>query len=94
MNTQFDLEQQILDCWGICEDLDTLMEGVMDRDMTQDDIANVLIGMKALYQLKFSKTFETFERLLKQQREYRDQFKQKHEDHTQEFFGYTEPDED
>lgn len=94
MTTQFDLEQQILDCWGVCEDLDVLMEGVLDRDMTQDDIANVLIGMKTLYNLKFSRTFETFETLLKQQRNERDQFKQAHEGKVKEFFGYTEPDED
>ena len=60
---RFELEQKILDCWGICDDLEVLCEGVLDRDMNSDQIANVLIGMKELYHLKFEKTFEIFEHL-------------------------------
>lgn len=58
---QFDMEQQIMNCWNVCEDLDTLMEGVLERDMTRDRITNALMGMKELYQLKFETLFETFE---------------------------------
>jgi hypothetical protein len=60
---QFDMEQQIMTCWNVCEDLDTLMEGVLERDMTRDRITNALMGMKELYQLKFETLFENFEAL-------------------------------
>lgn len=63
---QFDMEQQIMTCWNVCEDLDTLTEGVLDRGMTTDQISNVLIGMKELYQLKFEKLWEHFEALCAQ----------------------------
>lgn len=63
---QFDMEQQIMTCWNVCEDLDTLSEGVVERNMTTDNIANVLIGMKDLYQLKFEKLMEQFEDLVKE----------------------------
>ncbi len=61
---RFDLEQQILDCWHITDDLDVLFEAVMERDMSKDEISNVLLGLKELYQLKFLRTFETFEKLI------------------------------
>lgn len=48
-------------CWNICEDLDTLCEGVLEHDMTNDQISNVLLGMKDLYQLKFEKLWDQFE---------------------------------
>lgn len=57
---KYDLEQQIMAAWNICEDLDILIEGVMEHDMTSDEIANVLIGMKQLYDLRFNKLFDTF----------------------------------
>lgn len=64
MKDQFDLEQQILDCWGICEDLDTLFEGICNTNMTQDQISNVVLGMAELYRLKFERCFNTFEDLI------------------------------
>ena len=63
---QFDMEQQIMNCWNVCEDLDTLMEGVLERSMTTDQISNVLIGMKELYQLKFEKLWEQYEAMCAQ----------------------------
>ena len=58
---RFDMEQEIMTCWNICEDLDTVMEGVLERDMSTDQITNVLLGMKELYHLKFEKLWESFE---------------------------------
>lgn len=63
--TRFDLEQQIMDCWGITDDLDVLFEAVMEKDLSKDQIANILLGMKDLYQLKFEKTFDTFEKCIR-----------------------------
>ena len=64
MNDRFDLEQQIMACWNITSDIDTLCEGVLESDMTTDQIANILLGMKQLYELKFDKMFRTFEELI------------------------------
>lgn len=57
---RFDLESEIMDCWGICEDLDTIGHGVAEG-MTADDVMNTLIGVKSLYELKFNKLWNTFE---------------------------------
>jgi hypothetical protein len=60
---RFDFEQQLMECWGVTKDIKTLYEAVCDRDpaMTEDEISNVLIGLEALYELKFNKLFLMFE---------------------------------
>lgn len=60
---RFDFEQQLLECWGVTKDIKTLCEAVCDRSpaMTEDEIANVLIGLEALYELKFDKLWHMFE---------------------------------
>ena len=64
MSDRFDLEQQIMACWNVTSDIDTLCESVCESDMTTDQIANILLGMKQLYELKFDKMFRTFEQLI------------------------------
>lgn len=60
--TRFELEQEILDCWGICDDLETIYS---DESLNLDDrILNVLLGLKELYHMKFERTFATFEQLV------------------------------
>jgi hypothetical protein len=62
---RFELEQQILGVWAITSELETLAEAVLEKDISRDQIANILIGMKALYDLKFQKCFDTFESSIK-----------------------------
>ena len=62
--TRFDMEQEIMDCWHITDDLDVLMENVLERDLNADTITNVLLGLKTLYQMKFERLFDTFETLV------------------------------
>jgi len=64
MKTRFDLEQEILDCWNVTKDIDTLLEAVMEKELTHDKISNILLGIKELYELKFDRTFRTFESVI------------------------------
>lgn len=62
---QFDLEQSIMECWNIKEDLDVLLEAVIENEnFTKDQISNVLLGLVELYDLKFDKCFRNFEAFL------------------------------
>lgn len=65
---RFDFEQRLLDCWNITSDLKTLSEGVLERNMTKDEIANIVIGLEQLYNLKFDMLFHKFEEMIKEQR--------------------------
>lgn len=69
----FDLEQSILQCWNVCDDLDLLYSQIMERSipLTQDEIANILLGMTHLYQMKYEKCFSHFEDVCSNYHKYR-----------------------
>jgi hypothetical protein len=58
-----DVEQKIFDCWKITEDLELVYEEICNDSMTPDRIANILLGLKELYQFKFDRLHNTFYRL-------------------------------
>ena len=65
--TRFDLEQQIMDCWNVTSDLKHVSEYLLDAPLEpnrEDKMANMLIGMEALYNQKFDKMFRTFEHMI------------------------------
>lgn len=50
--------------WGVVNDLETVLEGMEGLDMSpeaSDKIANLLIGLKELYEIRFNELFSTFE---------------------------------
>lgn len=64
--TRFDLEQEIMHCWNIVDDIKLIYTTHLDkRELTDDELANILIGLQELYQLKFETLFETFEECLR-----------------------------
>jgi hypothetical protein len=78
MVTRFELEQDIMNCWQVTDDLDVLYNRLMedptidrvleDPSMNRDKLANILLGMKELYHIKFEKCFNTFERLISEKK--------------------------
>lgn len=67
MKNRFDLEDDILNCWNIVSDLRTLSEAVCNQTLNTDKIANILIGLEQLYDIKFNKAFCTLEQLIHSQ---------------------------
>lgn len=73
MIDRFDLEQQIMHCWNIVEDIKllntTVLEGKTDGDkLSNDDISNYLTGLETIYDLKFQQMLYTFSDLVSQKR--------------------------
>jgi hypothetical protein len=73
MSDRFDLEQQILDCWKIIDDIKLLDKNVLEGkieggNLTQDEISNYLLGLESIYELKFEQLFDTFGSLIKQKK--------------------------
>ncbi len=55
---RFDFEQQIMSCWNVTSDIRTVTEYLLDAPLEadrEDKIANMLMGIEALYQAKFDK---------------------------------------
>jgi hypothetical protein len=66
MSKVFDLEQQIMECWQVTDDLSLIYASVCDSNISKDTFANILLGMKEIYALKFERLFETFEDVTKE----------------------------
>lgn len=63
MNNRFDLEQKILECWHVVDDIRTLNKQRKNRPgtMTDDQVANYLLGLETIYQVNFGQLFAMFE---------------------------------
>ena len=56
---RFDLEQEIMKCWNVTEDIENFID-VRDA-LSEDDQLNYLIGLKTMYEIKFNKLWTAFE---------------------------------
>lgn len=59
MTDRFDLEQNIIQCWNVCDDIQLLLDSWDKLD--EDQKLNYLIGLKQMYQLKFERAWDNFE---------------------------------
>ena len=62
---RFEHEQQVMKCWNIVDELNSLNKAIMETDITRDKISNVLIGLADLYEIKFNELWDHFENSLK-----------------------------
>ena len=68
MTKLHELEPMIMDCWRVCNDLETVFKQIGDgeRDPTHDEMMNALMGIQQLYQWKFEQLFFKYEDVLKE----------------------------
>lgn len=64
----FELEQQIMNAWNVVDDIEMLYHYFGDNPKfegldakAEDEMMNLLLGVKSMYALKFEKLFKTFE---------------------------------
>lgn len=69
----FDLEQQIMEAWGVVEDIELLYYHFGDDPKfagldakAEDEMMNLLLGVKSLYSIKFDRLFKTFEKVCRE----------------------------
>ena len=61
---RFDLEQEIMKCWNVTEDIEAFISA---RDsMDEDRQLNYLIGLKAMYEVKFDNLWKAFESCIRE----------------------------
>ena len=67
---RFDFEQKILDCWRVVDDIETLYTAIGDSQppLNEDQIMNILLGMKEIYHLKFNNLFSQFETMISEKK--------------------------
>ena len=67
---RFEFEQQIMECWNVTSDIKTVAKYLMDAPLEpgrEDKIANMLIGIEALYNAKFDELFRQYEAIIREQ---------------------------
>ena len=64
---RFNLEAEIMSVWNTKDDLESITSRMMDDPdpMSEDDIANVLIGLSELHDIRCKKLFNVFESMVK-----------------------------
>ena len=67
---RFNLEAEIMSVWNTKDDLQSITSRMMDDPdpMSEDDIANVLIGLSELHDIRCKKLFNVFETMVKERR--------------------------
>lgn len=68
---RFNLEEEIMYVWQTKKDLDAVIERIIDDPdgpMTEDELANVLIGLGELHDIRCKKLFNVFETMVRERR--------------------------
>lgn len=65
MSNGFDLETKIMECWKVVDDIKFLYEEFHDgvKPMSPDQQANLLLGLHQMYDLKFERLWDEFEKV-------------------------------
>lgn len=66
-STLFDIEQNIINCWQVVEDIENLRQVTDRREMSPDEVDNYLLGLHTIYQTKFEKLFALYENYIVEQ---------------------------
>jgi len=62
-NSLQDLEQEVLQCWGVTEDLKLFADEYKHCDV---DVYNKALGLAYVYDMRFNKAWDTYERLVEE----------------------------
>lgn len=64
---RFDLEEAMSQLYNMGDDIDIVLHSYMDARIrpTEDEMANMLIGIKALHNARYQKMWQIFEELVK-----------------------------
>ena len=66
-NSIFDLEQQIMDCWKVTDDIELITNHLVEDSDIDSHAADIIINkysaVKELYDIKFDQMWKTFEKV-------------------------------
>jgi hypothetical protein len=65
VDDNFELEQQILKCWGMVDDVKEIVDQFNQGKLTNEDTVQTLLACVAVYQFRFDRTFQKYEEVWK-----------------------------
>lgn len=63
-----DIEMEIHKVWNLVDDLDTFLQALDNGDLSEDDIINIVIGIRTMTDLRLKKLFDVYEKFLDNKR--------------------------
>jgi hypothetical protein len=61
---RFELEDAIMACWHTADDLKLVTKQILEGDGDKDNLANALIGIQELHNLRCQRVFDIFSALV------------------------------
>lgn len=65
MKDRFDLENEIMTLHTFADNLGTLSEGIVEHDLSRDEITNAIEGLRVMLSLQANKLFDTMSQCFK-----------------------------
>lgn len=65
MKTRFELEEEIGQLYHFADQLNTLGEGILEHNLSNDEIVNVLQGLRVMINLQATKLHDTMSQCFK-----------------------------
>lgn len=65
VDARFELEQAIVACGNIADDLDILMEALANDEVDKDRLFNALSGMRELHDMRCKRAFDIFSAMIR-----------------------------
>jgi hypothetical protein len=65
MKDRFNLEDEISALHNFADNLGTLSEGIMEQDLSKDEIVNAIEGLRVMLSLQANKLFDTMTQCFK-----------------------------
>jgi hypothetical protein len=62
---RFELEQAIVACGSVADDLDLLMEALANDEVDKDRMFNALSGMRELHEMRCKRAFDIFSAMIR-----------------------------
>lgn len=67
---RFDLEQSIMNCWSLIDDVEMVSEHIENLDLTKpehiDILQNLLLGIHSIGQVRFLRLMNNFETMIEE----------------------------
>jgi hypothetical protein len=64
-STRFDLEDAISACWYTKDDIQLVYEEALEGESTKEHIANALLGLAQIHEMRMAKVQRIFEELIR-----------------------------
>lgn len=64
-DARFELEHAIIACGNVNDDIELLLESMVQEDMDKERIANALLGMRELHEMRCKRTFDIFSGMIR-----------------------------